>query len=406
MGSAFHMMRTTLFVYFLGFGVFLPFFSPFLKAQGFDAQQVGGLLAAVMLAKVFGPLLLGWWVDRSNRLLPVLRSTALFSVLLFGVVIGLTIFSAPFALWFVVLLLFGLVWQPILSQLDVLTLRLVADDSNAYSAIRAWGSIGFIVASVGLGWVINGFVEHKTALISGFMWLSLLGLLALLLLMPELKTTHAPSVRSAQFWPEFWRHLRRPPMLGFLSMQFLVNVAHGVYYAFFSIYLDSKGYSAGMIGLLWALGVVAEIVLFFILPRFLGRYALSTLFLLAIVLMALRWVMIGTLIDSLFWLLLAQILHAASFGLTHAVGIAVMHQQFSGGMQARGQAIFSGLSYGGGAATGLLLAGYLWAHIGATGAFLAMALVSVLAGVMWFTCRRLMDHAPTFAPGEVITDGV
>lgn len=401
------MMRTVLFVYFLGFGVFLPFFSPYLLAQGFNAQQVGALLAAVMFAKIFGPLLLGWWVDHSNRLMPALRSTALFSLILFSAIIGLTLISAPFVWWLVVLLLFGLVWQPILSQLDVLTLRLVADDSHAYSAIRAWGSIGFIVASVGLGWVLNGFIEYKTALISGFMWLFLLGLLILLLLMPEPKaTTQAPSVRSAQFWPAFWRHLRRPPMLGFLSMQFLVNVAHGVYYAFFSIYLDSKGYSAGVIGLLWALGVVAEIVLFFVLPRFLGRFALSTLFLLAIGLMALRWVMIGTLIDSLFWLLLAQLLHAASFGLTHAVGITVMHQQFSGPMQARGQAIFSGLSYGGGAAVGLLLAGFLWAHIGATGAFLSMAFVSVLAGVMWFTCRRLMDDAPTFAAGEVLTDGV
>ncbi len=400
------MMRTVLFVYFLGFGVFLPFFSPYLLAQGFNAQQVGALLAAVMFAKIFGPLLLGWWVDHSNRLMPALRSTALFSLILFSAIIGLTLISAPFVWWLVVLLLFGLVWQPILSQLDVLTLRLVADDSHAYSAIRAWGSIGFIVASVGLGWLLNGFIEYKTALISGFMWLFLLGLLILLLLMPEPKATQAPSVRSAQFWPAFWRHLRRPPMLGFLSMQFLVNVAHGVYYAFFSIYLDSKGYSAGVIGLLWALGVVAEIVLFFVLPRFLGRFALSTLFLLAIGLMALRWVMIGTLIDSLFWLLLAQLLHAASFGLTHAVGITVMHQQFSGPMQARGQAIFSGLSYGGGAAVGLLLAGFLWAHIGATGAFLSMAFVSVLAGVMWFTCRRLMDDAPTFAAGEVLTDGV
>jgi len=399
-------MRTLLFVYFLGFGVFLPFFSPFLLDQGFNAQQVGGLLAAVMLAKVFGPLMLGWWVDHSDRLLLALRTAALLAVVLFTVVIGLTFFSAPFVVWFVVLLLFGFVWQPILSQLDVLTLRIVADDSNAYSAIRAWGSIGFIVASVGLGWVINGFVEYKSGLISGFMWLSLLGLLALLLLTPEPKSRQTPSVRSARFWPEFWQHLRRPPMMGFLSMQFLVNVAHGVYYAFFSIYLYDKGYSAGMIGLLWALGVVAEIVLFFVLPRFLGRYALSTLFLLAIALMALRWVMIGTLIDSLFWLLFAQILHAASFGLTHAVGIAVMHQQFSGGMQARGQAIFSGLSYGGGAATGLLLAGYLWTHIGATGAFLAMALVSVLAGVMWLTCRRLMDETPAFVTGEVISDGV
>ncbi|MGC8697821.1 MAG: MFS transporter, partial [Halothiobacillus sp.] len=121
-----HVMRLTLFVYFLGFGIFLPYFSPFLLAQGFNPQEVGFLLAAVMASKVIGPPLLGWWVDHHNRILPALRLMTLVSIFLFSLIFILKLTHAPFGFWLVALGLFGLAWQPLLSQLDVLTLRLVA----------------------------------------------------------------------------------------------------------------------------------------------------------------------------------------------------------------------------------------------------------------------------------------
>ncbi len=381
-------MRAILFVYFLSFGIFLPYFSPFLLAQGFSSAEVGALLAAVMFAKVFGPLLLGWWVDHRGRMMPTLRFAALGSAVLFVLVGGLIAFSAPFGWWLALLLLFGIVWQPILSQLDVLTLRRVGEGSHEYSAIRAWGSIGFIVSSVGLGWALAAWPFAQNGLIVAGISTSLLLLALLLWRTPE--PTAAPLM--PQYVSSLWPVLRRRPMLSFLGMQFLVNVAHGVYYAFYSVYLAAAGYSAGVIGLLWALGVVAEIVLFLLLPRFLPKLALSKLFLLALGLMGGRWLLIGFGVESLAVLLLAQLLHAASFGLTHAVGVTVMHQQFTGSLQARGQAIYSGLSYGGGAAVGLLLAGGLWSAVGARAAFMAMTAVSLAALLFWWQSRAMMDR--------------
>ncbi|MHB8920434.1 MAG: MFS transporter [Halothiobacillus sp.] len=389
-----NVMRLTLFMYFLGFGIFLPYFSPFLIAQGFNPQEVGFLLAAVMLSKVIGPPLLGWWVDHHNRLIPALRVMALVAIALFSLIFVLKLAHAPFLFWAVLLGLFGLAWQPLLSQLDVLTLRLVAGRAQVYSSLRAWGSIGFIVSSVGLGWAINGMAPAQQAgWIPGLLLAALVGLLALLMRLQEPQSPAISPTMATDSPQDFWRQLRRPAMLGFLVMQFLVNVAHGVYYAFFSVYLSEQGYSTGVIGLLWALGVVAEIVLFFMLPKFLLRFSLSGLLAVAIGLMALRWALIGTLIDSLGWLLFAQILHAASFGLTHAVGIAVIHQQFTGRLQSRGQSIFSGFSYGGGAAVGLMLAGWLWSNVGATQSFLMMSFVSLAAGLMLLTCHRLVSQA-------------
>ena len=400
-------MRLTLFVYFLGFGIFLPYFSPFLLAQGFRPEQVSQLLAAVMAAKIIAPPLLGWWIDHSNRLMPVLRTMSWLAVLLFALVIVLMVTSAPFIWWLGVLGLFGLVWQPLLSQLDVLTLRLVAGRSHVYSSLRAWGSIGFIVSAVGLGWLLDiAGAAHQSALMTGMLLAALFGLALLLVKMPEPATPPSSLQIESESTEDFWHQFRQPALLGFLLMQFLINVAHGVYYAFFSIYLAQHGYSTGVIGLLWALGVVAEIVLFFVLPTFLGRFSVVALLAIALGLMAVRWLMIGTLVDSLIWLLLAQILHAASFGLTHAVGVATIHQHFTGRAQARGQAVFSGFSYGGGAALGLLLAGWLWTQLGPQQAFAAMTLITVVAGALLWTCRALLAQVriaeEPIVAGEVV----
>jgi PPP family 3-phenylpropionic acid transporter len=405
-----HVMRLTLFVYFLGFGVFLPYFSPFLLAQGFSPQEVGFLLAAVMASKIIGPPLLGWWVDHHNRILPALRLMTLVSISLFAMIFVLKFTQAAFGFWLLVLGLFGLAWQPLLSQLDVLTLRLVAGRAQVYSALRAWGSIGFIVSSVGLGFIVNGLTPAAQAgWIAGLLMVALLGLWLLLQLLHEPAPPSWPErapCYSTEFGDSFWQKLQHPALIGFLLMQFLVNVSHGVYYAFFSVYLAEQGYSSGAIGLLWALGVVAEIILFFVMPKFLLHISQARLLAVALALMAVRWVLIGTQIDALFWILIAQLLHAASFGVTHAVGIAVIHQQFTGRMQSRGQAIFSGFSYGGGAAVGLMLAGWLWTHLGAMSSFLMMSLLSLAAGLMLFTCHRLVSLAPVTPTDDRIEQGV
>lgn len=384
-------MRLTLFVYFLGYGIFLPYFSPFLLAQGFRPEQVGQLLAAIMAAKIVAPPLLGWWIDHSNRLMPVLRSMSWLATLLAGLVGVLVATQASFVWWLVVLGVFGLVWQPILSQLDVLTLRLVVGRSHVYSALRAWGSIGFIVSAVGFGWLLDSTPKaQQSVLLIGLLLVCLLGMALLLSRMPEPAHQTAAPHQAPRLTADFWHQFRQPALFGFLLMQFLINVAHGVYYAFFSIYLAQHGYSTGVIGLLWALGVVAEIVLFFVLPNFMRRVSVVILLAIALLLMALRWIMIGTLVDSLAWLLLAQLLHAASFGLTHAIGVATIHEHFTGRAQARGQAVLSGFSYGGGAALGLLLAGWLWVQMGPRAAFLVMTLVTLMALVLLGFCRRLV----------------
>jgi len=176
--------------------------------------------------------------------------------------------------------------------------------------------------------------------------------------------------------------LRRPEVMALLAGCFLAQMSHGPYYAFYSIYLEDHGYTGGTIGQLWALGVIAEVALYLVMHRVLQRVGLRPLFLLSLALTTLRWVMIGLFPGSLPLLVLAQTLHAASFGIYHAVAIQLFHRFFVGRHQGRGQALYSSLSFGAGGAMGSLLSGYAWEDMGGQFTYLAAAGVAALALVI------------------------
>jgi PPP family 3-phenylpropionic acid transporter len=156
--------------------------------------------------------------------------------------------------------------------------------------------------------------------------------------------------------------------------------AHGALYAFLTLHLERLGYHGTTIGLLWALGVVAEIAVFFFLPQLFRRYALSTILVASFACAALRFTLLAWVADVLWLLDFAQLLHAATFGSFHAAAIAAVQRVFPEGAHARGQTLFSSVTYGAGGALGALAAGALWEAGGAGMAFSASALAG-LAGL-------------------------
>ena len=173
--------------------------------------------------------------------------------------------------------------------------------------------------------------------------------------------------------------IRQPVVVSFFGVCFLMQASHGPYYTFFSIYLESFGYSRTSIGQLWALGVFAEIGVFLLIPRLLPRFGTRQLLLLAASLTTLRWLLIAVFPAYPGMIGLAQTLHAASFGLYHAVSIYLVHRLFTGTHQGRGQALYSSLSFGAGGAVGSLASGYLWKGIGPEAMFLLAAVASFTA---------------------------
>ena len=176
----------------------------------------------------------------------------------------------------------------------------------------------------------------------------------------------------------FLRQLLKPGVPAFFVCVGLMQLSHGPYYTFLSIHLESLGYSRGLIGMLWALGVVAEIGLFVIMPWLLRRVHLKQIILISLLLAALRWWLLGFYADSRLMLLFIQVLHAATFGSFHAAGIHFVQRYFAASKQGQGQGLYVSFS-GVGGALGALYAGYTWQALGASFTFALASGAALLA---------------------------
>nr|WP_211217000.1 MFS transporter [Simiduia agarivorans] len=256
-----------------------------------------------------------------------------------------------------------------LAQFEVLTLQHLYPHTGRYGLVRIWGSVGFIVAVLGLGFGLE-FLSPA--------WIPLVGFgLFLSLWLASLCLPVAPGTSDA---------LREPAPVNmgcrqlwlFMLVMFLLQLAHGPYYTFYTLYLQDAGWAEGEIGVLWSLGVVAEILVFLVMHRLLDGVSLRLLLWIAVLLTAVRWLLIGCFPGLLSVLVLAQVLHAASFGVAHAVAIEWVRRRFPASQAGQGQALYSSVSFGAGGAAGALLSGLVWDYSPA-GVFLGAALISVLA---------------------------
>ena len=173
-----------------------------------------------------------------------------------------------------------------------------------------------------------------------------------------------------------------------LASAFCMSIAHGTLYAFFTLHLQRLGYGGSLIGVLWTLGVLAEIAVFLLLPTLFRRYALSTILMLSAACGVLRFLAIAWLADWLLLLVAAQVLHAATFGSFHAAAVAAVQRVFPSGAHARGQALFSSIGYGAGGALGTVLAGWAWQAAGPGVAFTVSAGASLMGLFFAYPLKR------------------
>ena len=362
--------------YFASLGALIPYWSLYLESHDFSVTEIGQLIAILMATKIVAPNIWGWIADRSGQRMAIIRVASLLAAIAFS---GVFI-SHSFWWLALVMTVFSFFWNATLPQFEATTMSHLGDDFHRYSGIRLWGSIGFIITVTGVGTLLD---------LSGMGMLPmvLLGLFVLIwlssLTVPESAAGHQPLDQEP-----LRKVLSRPLVLSLLAVCFLVQASHGPYYAFFSIYMERHGYPTAVIGQLWALGVVAEIGIFLFIPVLLPRFGARKLLIVAVTLTTLRWLLTALYADSLAIIVFSQTLHAASFGLYHAVMIFLIHSLFTGSHQGRGQALYSSVSFGAGGAAGILLSGYLWTEMGPQTMYLMAALTSLCALLVVLFCVR------------------
>lgn len=380
-GAAYWSLSSVYFFYFAVLGATNPYWGLYLQSLGFNAEQIGALMAVFIATKLIAPNLWSYWADCKDAHIPVMRLGAVLTPLCF-----LTVYlQQGFWTMALAMVLYSFFWNAILPQYEVITLKAIKGREERYSQIRLWGSVGFIAAVAVLGWLLDR-IEVS--------WLpiTIFGVMVMMAVSSWwISDDGAGGVKSDQSMADqsvsasgrlFWRRMKQPPIIIFLLSVVLMQVSHGPYYTFFSIHMESIGYSRSFIGLLWSLGVMAEVVIFVIMHLLLRRLSAQLLLTVSLFLTGVRWFLLAFFAEQLVLLLVAQILHAASFGVFHAASIAIVQRFFSGRTAAQGQAVYSSLGFGVGGALGAWSSGLLWLELGAQGSYLFAALAVVVGAVL------------------------
>jgi len=354
------------FFYFAFIGAFSPYFGLYLQSLTFSAWDIGLLMSQMQLMRLFGPYLWGALADHLGRRVPIVRLAGVISLVGFSVFF----FVRSFEAFLVAMALLAFFWSASLPLVDTLTFEHLRDEPARYSRIRVWGSIGFVVAVMGTGALLDHLPLFSLLWVISAM---LAGILLYAFLVPE-----GPPPPHVREHPPVGEVLRQTRVRALFASCFAMSAAHGALYVFYSIYLSDHGYSKSLVGGLWSLGVLAEIVVFVFMSRLMRRFGLRRILLASFAAAVLRFMMIGWGVESLAVIVLAQLLHGLTFGAYHAASITAVNRWFAGRCQARGQALYSSLSFGAGGLLGGLLSGWMWDGLGAALTFSLSALFALL----------------------------
>ncbi|OZY85202.1 MFS transporter [Cellvibrio mixtus] len=373
------------FFYFAVVGALIPYWGIYLKSLGYSSQDVGIISAIILATRIVAPNFWGWLADRTQQRLRIIRVGSLLASIIFA---GVMLDSRY---WWLVLVVscYTFFWHAVLPQFEVITLGYLGNNYSRYGQIRLWGSMGFMAAVVGLGWVFDLLpIRYLPLFILSFLiliWLSSL----------SLKDMTGKKTASAS--EGFLSIVKQPTVLCFLLASFLLQFSHGPYYTFYTLYLvENYDYSRSATGLLWALGVLAEVAIFIVMFKLLQRFTLRTLLLFSLLVSMVRWLLIGYCADSLWVLLFAQLMHACSFGIAHSVSIELVRNYFAGGHQGQGQALYSSFSFGAGGAAGALAGGLLWDY----SASLTFLLAAISVGMALVLCYFWLHPAHQTLRGD------
>ncbi|MBO6560188.1 MAG: MFS transporter [Nisaea sp.] len=359
--------------FFLIFGVLMPFWPVWLDHRGLSAIEIASIMAAVFWVKMVAHPLVAHIADRrgaGRRLCIVLALVALAACLAMNGAAGF---------WPIALLagLFYATHNPILPVMENITLRTIRDTGLDYGRIRLWGSISFILGTTATGAFLTGRDPDWVIWIaSGSVALMLLSCIA----MPEAPRT-ASVARANPLGL-----LARPDFLLFVATAGLLQISHAVYYAFGSISWRAAGLDESTIGMLWGVGVVAEVLLFAVAGRFVHRVGPLGYLAIAAVGGILRWPLTPLTNDPVL-LVPLQCLHALTFGAAHLGAMAYLARNIPDNVGATGQSLYYALT--GGVLMGAMmpLAGTLYESFGPA-AYNAMGLCSLLALPGLFILKR------------------
>jgi len=372
--------------YFAHIGFFNPYLPLWLQDLGFSILAISLLTSVQAATRLFAPYGWGALSDHTGERVKLLRYGATVALV---ASLGLWMnFDSSYGVWWLtaVLLVMFTHTSSMMPMSEAAMAHLISQggafDARRYGRVRLWGSLGFLATVLAAGaWFEHFGMKHFPA----WTFLSLLAVTVSVWLLPDLKEAVSTHGQKIPVWPI----LRQRAVLWFFASAFFHVLAHIGVYVFFSLYLDSIGYSKTMIGVLWAFSVIVEIGWFYTQGRWLPRLSLTAWLIVCSAAMALRMGITAVWPGVLVLLLFAQALHALTFATHHTVCIALLSHHFPGRLRGRGQALYVVVAYGLPGVLGGLVGGLLSSAFGLVSVYWACTVVSLMATGCAFGAWRL-----------------
>ena len=374
-------LRVFFFASFAALGAYSPFFPRWLVARGIEGAAMGAVLAMVPAMGIVGPPLAGFVADALGLRSALLRVACLgsFLAVAFLAAAGLAHHRLGFVTVLAAVTVFAAFRAPMLLMADVVAVEGERCAGTSYGRTRLWGSVGFLVASVGVGRCLDP--EGPAALPLVMAVPLLLALLAAFAVPQRSLAPRAPSPR------ELRTLLASDDFPLLLALAFGAELAISSYDLCFSLYLADRGASSALIGFAWGLGVFVEILLMMGAGRLLARFRPPSLIAFAIVGVALRCALLAVL-HALPALVAVQLLHSPSVCLLWVAALSHVKERVSPLVFAKAQGLFSA-AVGAGSVAGMLLWGAVYRRAGGSVTFGLAALVALLVALL---AVRWMGH--------------
>jgi PPP family 3-phenylpropionic acid transporter len=356
---------------FLTVGLLGPYWPMWLESRGMGPSEIGLLVSASLLTRTIANPAIGALVDRrGDRRRPMLvlavMSLAVYALFLpargFWQLLILTVLSAAS-------------FTAIMPLGDSLTLLKAAERRLHYGRIRLWGSLTFIAASVVGGAVIE---RHPREVLLWLVNANLAVLIGACAVLPDVRADR--SVENAPGERRLRGLAVQPVFLLFLAAASAIHASHLMYYGFGALHWQAAGLSLDAVGLLWAEGVLAEVIVFAGSAVMLRRMSPPRLLALAGLAAAVRWTVLSFTTDSLA-LILVQSLHGLSFGACHLGAIHFMARAAPRSASASAQTLYSSVATGLVPGIAMLGVGRLYSAL-AGAAYLVAAAVGVIAVIL------------------------
>ena len=365
------------FAYFAMVGVIIPYWPVWLQSRGLGAVEIAIVLAAARWVSVGTTPFIAQLADRRGELKRLLL------LLMTGVVAGYAASSFAYGFWPILAIMAATAVfnSAVVPVGESMTMLHASKGHIDYGRVRLWGSVSFILASLLGGELLAGFAPDIVLWAVVFCGAATV---AAILAMPDTRSEATPRRRGA-----FRGLIRHPTLLLFLGTAALLSSSHAVMYAFGTIHWRAAGISDRVIGLLWAEGVIAEILLFLIGGAFMRRIRPADALLMAAAGGVLRWAVLGYSTDPVA-LFAVQGLHALTFGAAHLGAMAFVARAAPAGFTATVQSLYNAIGMGAASALAIMLAGPLYAAVGGD-AFYLMSALSLAGGAAALVLRRRWD---------------